>query len=278
MSATIDRRKAILFLIIAAVLWSTSGILVKVLSWSPLAVLAGRSIFSGLAFLIYLRRFPWRPNRLQLIAAGSYILTQFFYISALKVTTAANAIFLQYTAPLYIVLAGYWLLREKPSRADWISMLIIFSGLGLFLGDGLQLDNLNGTILAALSGVTLASMTLSLRAQKDGTPAESFLLANLFTAVAGFYFVTQEAWTVTNWLAIAYLGFFQVGLSFILYSIAIRVIPALETTLIGTLEPILNPVWVFLFIYETPGPLALVGALVVLIGVIFSSISSAKAE
>ena len=278
MPATIDRRQAIVFLIIAAILWSTSGILVKVLSWSPLAVLAGRSIFSGLAFLIYLRRFPWHPNRWQVLAAGSYILTQFFYISSLKLTTAANAIFLQYTAPVYIVLSGYWLLKEKPSRSDWVSMLIIFSGLGLFLGDGLQLDSLTGTILAALSGISLAAMTMSLRAQKDGNPAESFLLANLFTATAGFYFVTQEPWTAINWLSIAYLGLFQVGLSFILYSIAIRVIPALETTLIGTLEPILNPVWVFLFIGETPGPLALVGALVVLAGVVFSSVSSARAE
>jgi drug/metabolite transporter (DMT)-like permease len=277
-NAPIDRRKAILFLIIAAVLWSSSGILIKVLPWSPVGVLAGRSIFSSLVFLLYLRRFPFRPTRWQWIAAGSYILTQFLYISSMRLTTAANSIFLQYTAPIYIIFLGFWLLREKPSRADWVSMFIIFAGFGLFFGDKISLDGFYGNLLAALSGVALATMTIALRAQKDGSPAESFLLANVISAVFGFYFVLQEPWTVINWAGIVYLGVFQIGLSFLLYSIAIKVIPALETTLIGTLEPILNPIWVFLFIRETPGPLALIGALVVLAGVTFSAIASTQAK
>jgi drug/metabolite transporter (DMT)-like permease len=276
MTVSIDRRKAVLFLIIAAVLWSTSGILVKLLPWQPIAVLAGRSIFSALVFLIFLRRFPRRPTHWQLIAALSYILTQFLYITSIRMTTAANAIFLQYTAPVYIVLMGFWFLHEKPSKADWLSMLIIFTGLALFFGDGLSLEGMTGNLLAILSGVTMALMTVALRAQKDGTPGESFLLANLFTAIFGFYFVWQEPWTVTSWTSIIYLGIFQVGLSFVLYSIAIKAIPALETTLIGTLEPILNPLWVFLFIGEMPGPLALIGGLVVLVGVVISSIAGAR--
>ncbi len=279
MTPTIDRQKAVIFLVIAAVLWSTSGILVKLLPWqNPLAVLAGRSIFSGLVFLIYLRRFPIRFTRWTILAAASYVLTQFFYISSVRMTTAANAIFLQYTAPVYIVLMGFWLLREKPSKADWLSMLVIFAGLGMFFADGLSLDGFMGNLLAVFSGLTLALMTIALRAQKDGTPAESFLLANLFTAIFGFYFVTQEPWTATSWLFIAYLGIFQVGLSFLLYSIAIKAIPALEATLIGTLEPILNPIWVLLVIGEMPGPMALIGAGVVLAGVIISAIASARTE
>lgn len=271
----IDRRKAILFLIIAAVLWSTSGILVKVLPWSPIGVLAGRSIFSSLVFLFFLRRFPFRPTRWQLFAAGSYILTQFFYISSIRLTTAANAIFLQYTAPIYIIFLAYWLLREKPSRADWISLAVIFAGFGLFFGDKLSLDGFYGNLMAVLSGISLAIMTVAMRAQKDGSPAESFLLANVVTAIVGFYFVWQEPWNLVNWAGIAYLGVFQIGLSFLLYAIAIRVMPALETTLIGTLEPILNPIWVFLFIGEMPGPWATVGGLVVLAGVVISAVTSA---
>jgi drug/metabolite transporter (DMT)-like permease len=275
-NAAFDRRKAILFLIVAAVLWSTSGILVKVLPWSPIGVLAGRSIFSSLVFLFYLRRFPFRPTRWQLFAAGSYILTQFFYISSIRLTTAANAIFLQYTAPIYIIFLAYWLLREKPSRADWVSMAIIFAGFGLFFGDKLSLDGFYGNLMAVLSGISLAMMTVAMRAQKDGSPAESFLLANVVTAILGFYFVWQEPWTLVNWVGIAYLGIFQIGLSFLLYAIAIKVIPALETTLIGTLEPILNPIWVFLFISEVPGPLAMIGGLVVLSGVVVSAVTSAR--
>jgi len=275
-TAGVDRRTAMIYLIVAAVLWSTSGIVIKLLSWQPLAVLAGRSIFSGLVFLVYLRRFPWRPTRWQLIAAFSYIMTQFLYITAVRLTTAATAIFLQYSAPVYILLLGYWLLREKPSRADWLAMLVIFSGLGLFFRDDLNLSSPTGALLAALSGVFLALMTVALRAQKDGNPAESFLLANTLSSVLGFYFVLQAPWTAGSWAAIAYLGVLQVGLSFVLYSIAIRVIPALEATLIGTLEPVLNPVWVFLFIGELPGPLAVIGGLVVLAGVVISAVAGAR--
>lgn len=157
-------------------------------------------------------------------------------------------------------------------------MLVIFIGLGLFFGDGLSAEGMPGNILAALSGVTLASMSVALRAQKNESPAESFLLANVLSALFGFYFVWQEPWNTLNWAGIAYLGIFQIGLSFLLYAIAIKVIPALETTLIGTLEPILNPVWVFLFIGETPGPLALAGGLVVLAGVVLSAAASARQE
>ena len=278
MTASLDRRKAIVFLMIAAVLWSTSGILVKILPWSPISILAGRSIFSSLVFLVYLRRFPFRPTRWQLLAAACYVLTQFLYITSIRMTTAANAIFLQYTAPIYIIMLAYWFLREKPSRADWVAMLVIFAGLGLFFGDGFSLDGFYGNLLAALSGVSLALMTVALRAQKDGSPAESLLLANVFSAVLGFYFVWHEPWSVVSWAGIAYLGIFQFGISFVLYSLAIKVIPALEATLISNLEPILNPIWVFLFIGEMPGPLALVGALVVLVGVLISSIASARAE
>lgn len=277
METNVDRRRAILFLFIAAILWSTSGLFVKIMDWQPAAILAGRSIFSSILFLAYLRRIPLKWTRWQILAAAAYVLTQFLYITSMKMTTAANAIFLQYTAPVYIVILGYWFLREKPARADWVSMLLIFSGLFLFFGDSLNLDGFYGNLLAALSGMTLALLTVSMRAQKNGNPAESILLANLFTATFGFVFVWRESWTIANWSILIYLGIFQIGLAFLLYSIAIKHVPALEATLIGTLEPILNPLWVFLFIAEMPGSLALLGALVVLAGVIISAIASARA-
>lgn len=278
MTPALERRKAIFFLILAAVLWSTSGIVVKALGWSPLAVLGGRSIFSSLVLFAFLRRFPSRFSLWQVVAAASYVLTQFFYISSLGLTTAANAIFLQYTAPVYIILLAFLILREKPSRADWVAMLVIFTGLVMFFGDSLSLDGITGNFMAIMSGVTLAMMTVALRAQKDGTPGESFLLGNLFTAIFCFYFVLQEPWTIKSWASIFYLGIFQIGLASVVFSIAIKSIPALEATLIGMLEPILNPVWVFLFLGETPGPMAFLGALVVLAGVVISSIAGAREQ
>ncbi len=272
----IERRKAILFLILAASLWSTGGLMIKTISWGPLAILGGRSIFSSVLLFIYVRRIPIRWTVWKMLAAASHILTAFLFISATKLTTAANAIFLQYTAPVYIILLAFWFLRERPARIDWISMVIIFLGMFLFFGDKLSLNSLYGNLLAVLSGITMALMTVSLRAQKEGVPVESILLAHVFTAVVGFPFVLKEAWTATNWLIILYLGVFQIGLSFLLFSSAIKHVPAIEATLISTLEPVLNPVWVFLFIGEEPGRFALVGGLIVLAGVALNAISGAR--
>ena len=277
MDSLSERRKAILYLALAAILWSTSGLFVKILDWQPVSILAGRSLFASIVFLIYLRRIPTRFSMWQLLAAGMFILTQFLFVTSTKMTTAANSIFLQYTAPIYIVLLAFWFLREKPSRTDWVSMLIIFIGLTLFFADKLSTDGFYGNLLAILSGVTSAVMMVSFRAQKNGNPAESNLIAFLFTATLGFPFVLKETWTVTNWSILAFLGVFQIGLAFIFFTQGIKHIPALEANLIGTLEPVLNPIWVFLFYGENMGAFALLGGLVVLGGVVLSAIGSAKA-
>lgn len=278
MTSLTERRKAILFLILAALLWSTAGAFVKALDWQPVSILAGRGLFTSLVFLLYMRRLPTKITRWTLLAAAGSIATQFLFITSTKLTTAANSIFLQYTAPIYVVLLAYWFLHEKPSRTDWIAMGIIFLGLLLFFGDQLSPEGLSGNILAALSGVTSAVMMVSFRAQKDGSPEDSILIASLVIAIFGFPPILKESWTVTNWLSIAYLGVIQIGLAFILFTKAIKHIPALEANLIGTLEPILNPMWVFLFLGERMGKSALLGGLVVLGGVIVNAIGSAQAE
>ena len=271
------RRQAILFLVLTAILWSSSGLLVKIISWQPLSILSGRSILSTAVFWIFLQypvRFRW--TRLQVVGAFGYVGAQLFFIMATKLTTAANAIFLQYTLPVYIVLFGYWFLNERPQRADWISLIVIFTGLFLFFGDDLNFEGVAGNILAILSGMSMAVLMLCMRKQKDGTPANTILLGNIIGAVIGMPFVFQESFSLPNLGIIAYLGIFQIGLSFVLYSIAIKQVQALESSLILTLEPILNPLWVFLVIGETPGKLALIGGMFVIVAVTARAVVSAR--
>ncbi len=273
-----ERRKAIILLVITAILWSTSGVFVKAINWGPVSILAGRGIFTSLVFLLYMRRLPKNITRWTLLAAGGSIVTQFLFVTSTKLTTAANAIFLQYTAPVYVVLLAFWLLREKPSRTDWISMVIIFLGLILFFGDQLSPTGFYGNILAVLSGVTSAIMMVSFRAQKDATPEDSILIASLVLVIVGFPSILKESQTLTNWSIIGYLGIIQIGLAFILFTKGIKHIPALEANLIGTLEPVFNPVWVYLFLGEKMGKFALLGGLVVLTGVIVSAVGSTRVE
>ena len=157
-------------------------------------------------------------------------------------------------------------------------MGIIFLGLLLFFGDQLSPNGFYGNILAVFSGLTSAIMMVSFRAQKNSSPEDSVLVASLIFAIIGFPSVLKESWSVTNWLIIAYLGIFQIGLAFIFFTRGIKHIPALEANLIGTLEPILNPVWVFLFLGERMGRFALLGGLVVLVGVIVSAVGSARTD
>jgi drug/metabolite transporter (DMT)-like permease len=276
MNSSGSHRQAIFLLILTALLWSTSGLLVKIISWQPLSILGGRSIISTLVILVYLRHLKFRWTRLEIAGAVGYVGAQLLFITATKLTTAANAIFLQYTSPIYVVLLGYWLLGERPQRADWISMAVIFSGLLLFFGDDLSWDGSRGNVVAILSGMAMALMIVCMRGQKNAVPANTILIGNIFSVLIGLPFLFQEDFSLPNLGIISYLGIFQIGLSFVFYSIAIKHVKALESTLILTLEPILNPVWVFLVIGEAPGQLALVGGVLVLGAVAFRAIISSR--
>ncbi len=274
---TLSKSTAVLYLILTATLWSTSGVLVKMLDWQPLSIWAGRSLIAFIVFLIYLRRLPLhRPSWAQVIAGVCFLSTQLLFITSNKLTTAANAIFLQYTAPIYIILLAAWFLHEHPTRADWITMAVIFVGLFFFFGDELAFDGMVGNALALLSGVTLAGMNVAMRAQGNGNPAETIMMGHLCATIIGMPFLVQETFTPANLGIIVFLGVFQIGLAFVFYSTAIQLIPAMESTLILTLEPVLNPVWVFLVLGEKPGPSALIGGLLVVGAITGRALISAR--
>lgn len=257
-------RHAILLLLFTALLWSSSGLFVKIIDWGPLAIWGGRNLISFFVTLAYLRRPTWRWTPLQVLGALAYMGSQIFFIMGTKLTTVANVIFLTYTSPLYLVLLSYWFLGERPKRADWGAMAAIFAGMLLFLGDDLGFDSVLGNLYGILCGISMAVMALCMRGQKSGAPANTILLGNLLGGLIGLPFLLTAHFTWVDTSIMLYLGLFQMGLSFVLYSIAIRHVPALESMLILTLEPILSPIWVFLVLGETPGPLALLGALLVL--------------
>jgi drug/metabolite transporter (DMT)-like permease len=256
--------RAVLLLFLTAIIWSTSGILIKIIDWQPMSILAGRSALAIGVFLIYLRKEKFRLNRVILLGGVACCATQILYITATKMTTAANAIFLQYTGPIYVILLGAWFLHERPTRTDWFTLVLILAGLGFFFGEELSLDGQVGNLLAILSGVTMAVMTICLRAQKDAAPGQAILLAHVLGTIIGMPSMLRESFTVQNVAIMSYLGIVQIGIAFALYATAIKHVPALEATLIVTLEPILNPLWVFLVIGEAPGPLALLGGILVI--------------
>ncbi len=264
-------------LLCAAFLWSLGGILVKWIDWPPLAVAGGRGLFAAL-FLIAIHRhlrFTWTP--LQLGAALAYAMCTFTFVVATKLTTAANAILLQYTAPIWVALLAASFLGERTTRSDWIAIGITFAGMALFFADALQLSGLLGNLIGVLAGISFAAMTLLMRKQKDGSVTESIILGNLIACLIGLpSMLGAPSLDSGGWTALIVLGVVQLGISYALYARAIKHVSALEGVLIPVLEPILNPVWVMLFIGERPGPLALCGGALVLAAVTWRAVHSIR--
>jgi drug/metabolite transporter (DMT)-like permease len=199
--------------------------------------------------------------------AVAYCMTVTLFVTATKLTTAANAILLQFTAPVYVALLSAWLLKEKTQWLDWAVIFLVIGGTGLFFFDHLTIGNLFGNGCAILSGISLSFLFVLLRKQKDESPLGSVLLGNLLTGLIGLPFAFQSMPSAMSWVGLIFLGVVQLGLSYVLYSEAIKHVTALEAILISGIEPILNPIWVFLMLGEMPGKWALVGGLIVLISV-----------
>ena len=262
-----DHRRAVLFLVLAAVCWSLAGLLIKSVAtvWPGLAIAGMRGLIAAAFLVLTNRGLKFHFSRDQLTGAVGYAACTITFCTATTLTTAANAILLQYTAPVWVALFGAWFLGERATRADWLTIGAALAGMTLFFHDSLELGNAAGDALAVLSGVFFAAMTIALRRQKSGSAVESIILGNLLAFVIGLpWIVSAPALPAHGWLALAGLGIVQLGMSYWLYARAIRHVTALEAVLLPVIEPILNPIWVLIFMHERPSPLALVGGAIVL--------------
>ena len=285
---------------LAAIFFSTSGLLIKVISVAHLPLLGVRGAFAVLTIALFMarphlqsaRRNPSnspRPTKAKprlkipwslplLGGAISLVCAQAFFIISVRDTTAANAIFLQYTAPIFVAFFGIRYLRESVSKLDWLALAAVGAGLLCFYGDGMTAGGAFGNLFGLLAGLTFAWFLLFMRKQKDGSTIETVLLGNIFSALLGLPFLLAAAPSAADWLGMIFLGIFQIGLPSILIAIAIKELTAVEAILIQTLEPILNPIWVLLFIGEMPTALALLGGSIVVGAVTLRSILSIRTQ
>ena len=257
-----------IFLLLAAILWSLGGVLIKSIDWHPMAIAGGRS---AIAIPLMLACIGWPKfsfSRAQIGGAIGYALTVILFVFATRMTTAANAIFLQYTAPIYVAVIGRWYLGERALRIDWLVIAVALGGIALFFLDRLTVSGFWGNIVALCSGLAFASVAIFLRKEKAGSPVTSIILGNVIVAVAGAPFMLQSSLGDGGVWRLLLLGTLQLGLPYVLYATAIKHVTALEATLIPLLEPVLNPLWVMLTLGERPGGWAMVGAALVLAAVL----------
>ncbi|SDF02595.1 DMT family transporter [Sporomusa acidovorans] len=259
-----SRLQGIILLVITAVLWSTSGFGIKWIDWHPLAIAGARSAFAAVVIGIAFRRTKLCWNWILVGGGIAYAVMVISFVVASKLTTAANAILLQYTCPIFVAILGVFFLNERPSRYDWLTIVLTGTGMILFFQDQMSEGGFIGNLLAIGSGVAMAVMAVCMRQQKDGAPFGAALLGNVLTFVCGLPFMFADSPGTEGWLALLALGCVQLGLAYVLYSIAIKLVSALEASIITMIEPILNPLWVFLLIGEGPGFWALIGGGVIL--------------
>lgn len=262
--------RAVLMLLAAAILWSSGGLLIKWIEWNPVAIAGMRSLIgAALIGAVFRRELRFAPSFELIGGAVAYAGTVVLFVIANKMTTAANTVLLQYTAPVYVILFSPWFLGERASRRDWLILLVMMGGMVLFFLDKLTLTGYWGNIIALVDGFCFGWMTLFMRRQKDGSALSSLLLGNLLAGAIGLPFMFQSMPDLSAWIGLSLLGVLQLGLPYILFALALRHVRAVEGILIPMIEPVLNPVWVFLLLGETPGVWALVGGTIILGAVMF---------
>lgn len=255
------------YLFAAGCLWSLAGLFIKFLPVPPLTIVFYRSLFAGASFAFFARRSgPW-PARPLLFSAAAYTAAISAFVAANKLTTAANAIVLQYTAPMFVFLAAAVWFRENIQRVTWLGLALGMAGIGvIFIGSAGEPD-FSGVSLALLSGVLFAAYMVNLRFLGAVSPAALTCFNNLACCLLLLPFVGADgslSWREGGILAI--MGTVQLGLPYALFSRGVQRVAVHEASLIVLIEPILNPLWVALAVGELPSLSTVAGGVLILAG------------
>jgi len=267
----------------AALLWSTGGLFIKWTSLSGLELSFYRSLFAVIAVTIFTRHEGFGINRVTAIASVLYAVLLILFVLATKQTTAANAIFLQYTAPVYLLILEPLIYKEPFRSRDLITVIVCVGGMTLFFVGKLRPQDVNGNLFALASGFCFALYFLLLRHAKARAVnrASSVIYGNLLAVVLTAPFGLAAMNQLGRWdlMSVLYLGVVQIGVAYSLFTVAMaRGVRSLDAGIIAYVEPVLNPVWVFLFLGEKPSTWALLGGTIIIAAVISHMLLDARTK
>lgn len=276
---TMTHKKAIGITVIVSLLWSVAGFNIKMIDLSGFATASGRSFIAAILLTpLVLKKGKFRITRPIFLGGVCYAGFCYCFHLSTKLTTAAIAIMMQYTAPIYVALLSWIFLREKIEKADIISMLFIFSGMLLFFADDVGGGSMAGNIISIFNGIFFAGISISLRLQKDENPILSVYFGNILCALIGIPFFLREGLPDAQSMAFLLLAGVLCAVTYALYAAASTKLSAFETVILPVIDPVLNPVWVFLLLGERPGVLSILGAAIVLIAVTVRALYSIKKQ
>jgi drug/metabolite transporter (DMT)-like permease len=273
-------RKGLIYISLAALMWSSGGLFIKILSRLELnafQICFFRSFIAGFTILTVSmfrnKKIKFEFDIVSLLCSAAFAGILIFFVVATTLTTVANVIFLQFTAPVYLLFLEPIFLKTKFKVKNIVTVLICLSGMALFFFGKIEVGNIYGNMIAILSGVSFALFSLFLKWKKQLHKSENTLsqiaLGNFFVAIICFPIVFNKLIISSQELLIlGFLGIFQIGISYVIYNEGIKYVSAVESLIIAMLEAIFNPFWVYLGIGEKPSNFALLGGFVILLGIL----------
>ena len=260
-----EHQKGILAVLAAAILWSTGGMFIKLISLDALQLSFFRSVFAAAVFLFLLKKEILNINGFTFINALLYAAILILFVIATKMTTAANAIFLQYTAPIYVLIFEPLVNKTRYTRINIITIIICFLGMLLFFMGEITPGHLEGNLIALISGITFAALFLGMKKIDPKYQQSSIFWGNIIVALICIPFITSlELITFSDLWMVTFLGVFQIAIAYAFFASGIKRVIAVEASIISMVEPVFNPVWVFLGYGETPNIYSIIGGLIIL--------------
>ena len=256
-----------LLILSAALLWSLAGVFIKFLDLPPLTIVFYRSFFAFMVFTPFVHGSKWPINGPVLISVLAYTAAISAFVSANKLTTAANAIVLQYTAPIFVFLFCRLVWGESISKINGFALLAGMLGVGVISLDSAGEPEMAGVLLALLSGLLFAAYMINLRRTQQVSPIYLTWINNAFCALSLLFVVSSQLTLTVNQLVIlVVMGAVQLGLPYFLFSKGLQSVSLQEASLIALIEPVLNPIWVALTVSEIPSVATLSGGAMIILG------------
>ena len=274
-----EHQKGLSGVFVAAVLWSSGGLLIKLVTLTPMQISFFRCGIAALTFLVIFRTSIFKVNFFTFINASFYAAVLIFYVIAMKMTTAANAIFLQSTAPIYVLIFEPLINKTKFEKANVITIAVCILGMFLFFLGDLTPGQLEGNIFGLLAGIFFAAFFIGMRKNKKQYQQGSIFFGNILVALICIPFALEiNELTFSNLWMVSFLGVFQIAIAYAFFTFGLKRVYAVEASIISMFEPVLNPFWVFIGYGEVPSTYAIIGGVIIISAISIRTFNMGKAS
>lgn len=282
-----EHRLGLIYISFTAFLWSTSGLFIKILTTGPYQIAMYRSLIASITvfFLVLIKdkKVKIDTDIISVLSWISYAGIMIFFVVANRFTKAANVIFLQFTAPMYLLVLEPLFLKIKFRLKNLITILVTFTGMSLFFFGKLEPGDMKGNIIAIMAGICFAFFSLFIKWKKQLHKSEntisSIIAGNFLVFIICFPLVFNElSLSLTDFFILLYMGAVQIGISYTIFNAGLKYVSATESMIIATLEAVFNPIWVFFGVGEVPGIYALFGSLIIVSAILIHSFTGDRRQ